>query len=126
MDFPKSSLFTGLASRLQYLAARTSILAENVANADTPGYVARDLKAPEFGKRLAVMRASDPRHLQAGTAPAHKPHAAPDGEASLSGNKVSIETQMMKLSEARMDYQLASTVYRKGIDLIRMAARGGR
>jgi flagellar basal-body rod protein FlgB len=126
MDLSKSSLFQGLASRLQYLAARTNILAENVANADTPGYVARDLKAPDFGKSLAALRASDPRHLQAGRATAAKPLLAPDGEASLSGNKVSIETQMMKLSETRMDYQLASTVYRKGIELIRMAARGGR
>ena len=127
MDLMKSSLFAGLAGRLQFLAARTHVLAENVANADTPGYVARDLAAPDFGKRVAALRVSDPRHLSgAGPASAPKPHLAPDGEASLNGNEVSVETQMMKLSEARMDYQLASTVYRKGMDLIRLAARGGR
>ncbi len=127
MDLMKSSLFAGLAGRLQFLAARTNVLAENVANADTPGYVARDLRAPDFGKRVAALRVSDPRHLPAAAqTAAPKPHAAPDGEASLNGNEVSVETQMMKLSETRMDYQLASTVYRKGMDLIRLAARGGR
>lgn len=127
MDLSKSHLFAGLASRLSFLAARTNVIAENVANADTPGYVARDLTAPDFAQRLAAMRVSDPRHLQAGSAAtAAKPHLAPDGEASLNGNEVSVETQMMKLSETRMDYQLASTVYRKGIELIRLAARGGR
>ncbi|MEZ5914375.1 MAG: flagellar basal body rod protein FlgB [Parvularculaceae bacterium] len=126
----KSSLFSGLAARLQFLSARTSVVAENIANADTPGYVARDLKARDY-KSVAgaqALKTSDPRHLAGpkGAAPAAKTVFAPDGEASLDGNKVSLETQMMKLSETRMDYQLASGVYRKAIDLIRLAARGGR
>lgn len=129
MDLSKSSLFAGLAGRLQFLAARTATIAENIANADTPGYVARDLKAPEFGRlaRAEAMRVSDPRHM-AGPGGVTKTRTvlAPDGEASLNGNEVSVETQMMKLSETRMDYQLASGVYRKAVDLIRLAARGGR
>lgn len=130
MDLMKSSLFAGLAGRLQFLAARTSVIAENIANADTPGYVSRDLKAPEFGAlaRAEALKISDPRHIanppSAGTK--YEKRLAPDGEAALNGNNVSAEMQMMKLSETRMDYQLASSVYRKGIDLIRLAARGGR
>lgn len=130
MDLMKSSLFAGLAARLQFLSARTNVIAENIANADTPGFIARDLKAPEFGKlaNAHALRVSDPRHITANSATGSmaRPHFAPDGEASLNGNEVSVETQMMKLSATRMDYQLASTVYRKGIDLIRLAARGGR
>ncbi len=127
MELSKTSLFAGLADRLRFLSARTNVLAENVANADTPDYVARDLAAPSFGARLAAMRVSDPRHLQASSAgAAPTPHFSPDGEASLNGNEVSVETQMMKLSETRMDYQLASTVYRKGLEMLRLAARGGR
>ena len=130
MDLMKTSLFASLAGRLQFLSARTSVVAENIANADTPGFVARDLSAPDFGRlaRAQAMRVSDPRHIASQAAPpaGARPHLAPDGEASLNGNKVSIETQMMKLSETRMDYQLASSVYRKGIELIRLAARGGR
>ncbi len=130
MDLMKTSLFAGLAGRLQFLAARTNVVAENIANADTPGFVARDLASPEFGKRVSAhaLKVSDPRHIAAPSAVtgAARPHLAPDGEASLNGNKVSVETQMMKLSETRMDYQLASSVYRKGIEMIRLAARGGR
>lgn len=129
MDLMKSSLFAGLAGRLQFLAARTATLAENVANADTPGYVARDLKAEKF-KSLAnaqALKVSDPRHISPPkTAATTQTVFSPDGEASLNGNQVSVETQMMKLSETRMDYQLASGVYRKAVDLIRLAARGGR
>lgn len=129
MELSKSPLLAGLAQRLNFLAARTSVIAENIANSDTPGYVARDLSAPAFDARVsASLRVSDPRHLQAAGAkgaPA-RTHLAPDGEASLSGNQVSIETQMMKLSETRMDYGLASSIYRKSVDLVRLAVRGGR
>lgn len=127
MDPTKTSLFASLAGRLQFLSARTSVIAENIANADTPNYRAKDLKAPDFSASVAKMRASDPRHLQAGgAAMTAQSVAAPDAEASLSGNRVSLETQMMKLSETRMDYQLASSVYRKGLDMIRLAVRGAR
>lgn len=129
MDLSKSSLLAGLAQRLNFLAARTSIISENIANADTPGYVARDLDASAFENRVsAALRVSDPRHVQAGgrTGAPAAPHPAPDGEASLSGNQVSIETQMMKLSATRMDYGLASSIYRKSVELVRLAVRGGR
>ncbi|MDZ7629523.1 MAG: flagellar basal body protein [Parvularculaceae bacterium] len=129
MDLSKSPLLSGLANRLQFLAARTSVISENIANADTPGYVARDLGPADFDARIAgALKVSDPRHLQPGgrAGAASAPHLAPDGEASLSGNQVSIETQMMKLSESRMGYSLASSVYRKSVELMRMAVRGGR
>ncbi len=129
MDLSKSPLLAGLGQRLQFLAARTSVIAENIANSDTPDYVARDLSPASFDARVgAALRVSDPRHLQAGGAPgaSAKTHLAPDGEASLSGNQVSIETQMMKLSETRMEYGLASSIYRKSVELMRLAVRGGR
>jgi len=130
MDLSKSPLLAGLAGRLQFLAARTSVISENIANADTPGFIARDLAPSAFEARVsAALKTSNPRHIQprevaAGAGAA--PHLAPDGEASLSGNQVSIETQMMKLSETRMGYGLASSIYKKSIDLMRLAVRGGR
>lgn len=131
MDLLKSPLMSALAARLEFLAARTGVIATNIANADTPDYAARDVKAADFQKfiRAPALKVSDPRHLAkapTGGSAAFRTEAAPDAEAALNGNKVSIETQMMKLSQTRMDYQLASTVYRKGIELIRLAARGGR
>jgi flagellar basal-body rod protein FlgB len=129
MDLSKSSVLAGLAQRLNFLAARTSVISENIANADTPGFVARDLSPSSFDARVSgALRTSDPRHIQPGARAGGSaaPHLAPDGEASLSGNQVSIETQMMKLSATRMDYGLASSIYRKSVELMRMAVRGGR
>ena len=127
MDLSKIPLLSGLAARLDFLAARTSVIAENIANADTPNYTARDLKKPDF-KDMATtaMRASDPKHLTAPATPgsSYRAVSAPDGEASLTGNQVSVETQAMKLSETRQEYALAASLYRKGLSMLRIAARG--
>jgi flagellar basal-body rod protein FlgB len=131
MDLLKSPLMSALVARLEFLAARTGVIAANIANADTPDYVARDIKAPDFQKFMETpaLKVSSPRHIaeaRSAAVASSRAEPAPDPDAALNGNKVSIETQMMKLSQTRMDYQLASTVYRKGIELIRLAARGGR
>jgi flagellar basal-body rod protein FlgB len=130
MDLQKTPLLSALAARLSFLAARSGVIAENIANADTPDYVARDVKKKDFGRLVAAppLKVSDPRHIGAARSGLENVRTidAPDPDPSLNGNKVSIETQMMKMSETRMDYQLASTVYRKGIEMIRIAVRGGR
>jgi flagellar basal-body rod protein FlgB len=43
LDMP---IFGALKSRMQFHNARQVVLAENVANAETPGYEARDVKRP--------------------------------------------------------------------------------
>lgn len=130
MDLSKIPLLSGLAARLDFLAARTNVIAQNIANADTPDYVAKDLKAPDFrtmARAASQMRVSDARHMGAAHNTSSSNYAvqsAPDGEASLTGNQVSIETQAMKLSETRQDYALAASIYRKGLSMLRIAARG--
>lgn len=130
MDVSTTPLFSALAGRLKFLSARASLIAENIANADTPDFAARDLKAPDFRSiaGAAALRVSDPRHLAASAARAPEGEiiAAPDPDASINGNRVSVETQAMKLAATRQDYQLASTIYRKSLELLRFAARGGR
>ena len=129
MNVLKSSLLSALTQRLDFLSRRSAVIAENIANADTPDYAARDVKKPDFSTlaRTAALRASDPRHLQSSrTVAGGEIVRAPDGDAAINGNRVSLETQMVKLSETRMNYQLATTVYRKGVSMMRIAIRGGR
>ncbi len=46
-----------------------------------------------------------------------------DSETTLNGNSVVLEEEMMKMSEARMDYDAAIGFYQKSMTLLRMAAR---
>src|SRR5512146_2683349 len=62
-------LFSLLTGRMSWLSARQSVLAENVANSETPNYVVHDLKPMDFesligdAKRATTMIATNPRHI---------------------------------------------------------------
>jgi len=131
-------LFAMLKGRLGHLSQRERLIAENVANADTPGYSPRDLKPFTFdqamaaqrgGKRLGVNASPEAAAAMARSSggvkktTSHKPVNAPDSDTTLDGNQVVLEEQMLKMNETRMDYDAAITFYQKSMGLLRMAAR---
>jgi flagellar basal-body rod protein FlgB len=131
MDIGRIPLFEALAKRMAWLSARQTVLAENVANANTPGYAARDLTEPDFGS--LVKQSSGVLQLAA-TQPGHFAPAVPnDGGAqivtvaddrSLDGNGVSLEAQMMKVSSNAAEYALVTTLYKDNVSMIKTALGG--
>jgi len=100
-----------LASALaRHSAARHETVARNIANADTPGYKARDLNA--FNAVLA---------LTPGDAGLNEvSHEMTTAAASPNGNTVSIDEQMLMASETKMQHETALAIYKKSMDLLRI------
>lgn len=133
MDLNRLSLFSFISQRMSWLGERQKVLAENIANADTPKFEARDLKpfdvkaaALGAGRRITLTQ-SDPAHaagLHASSAfgmARNKPI-----ETTISGNTVSMESELMKASETAMDYQLVTNLYRKQLGMIRAVLSRGQ
>jgi flagellar basal-body rod protein FlgB len=136
-------LFGMLKSRLGYLTERQKLVAQNVANADTPGYRPSDLKAYSFqaslmnqgagavyrGGRAAPtsgvqMMETSAAHMAPSNAPsAWRATSGADSETTLDGNAVSLEDQMMKMTDARTNYDAAISFYQKSMEMLRMASR---
>jgi len=96
------------------------VIARNVANADTPGYRARDLAA--FADVYGAgpdMRATRPGHLGAtgGAAPAVLTTGG--GSEAPNGNDVSLEMEMVKSATARQDHEMALSIYRATSGVVR-------
>jgi flagellar basal-body rod protein FlgB len=135
MDLANLPLFSAITRKMNWLTARQRVLAENVANVDTPQYKAADLRPLDFRNELTSSTqghlqvvATDPKHL-AGTMSAL---GAQEGivkaplERDINGNTVSIEDEMMKVSESTADYQLITNLYKKQINLLKQAiGKGG-
>ncbi len=129
MDLGKMSLFTVLKKRMNYIENRQEVLSENIANADTPKYRARDLKPFNFKElmRSQAMYVSptgtNPKHI--GTEPARMREYASDNpkpyETTIDGNQVVLEEQMTKMSESQVDHQLTTELYKKNLSLFRIA-----
>ena len=119
-----------IKGRLGWLDERQRVIAENGANADTPGFVGRDLKQPtDFaaamarGGGLQMVRTNAAHIAPAGTPVRFDATKAPDSETTLDGNSVVVEEQMLKMAESRMAYDAAIGFYQKSMSMIRMAAK---
>jgi flagellar basal-body rod protein FlgB len=124
-DIPILSM---LRSRMQWAQARQEVLAENVANADTPNYQARDLAPPDFSRELSTassvgLARTDPGHI--GSQPNGDSMFANDEKARYEirprGNAVSHEDEMMKVGSNQMDYEAVTSMYTHSLGLIKIA-----
>jgi flagellar basal-body rod protein FlgB len=132
VNFTSTPLLSLLDARMTWLNARQAVLSENVANADTPGYMAKDLKPQNFSSYLSNGVASLPTPALERANPRQLPGViesgqqfsemqSPDGQANPTGNTVNIDQEMMKVSKTQEQYQAASDLYAKSIVMMRTA-----
>jgi flagellar basal-body rod protein FlgB len=105
----------------RHATARHRVIAENVANADTPGYRARDVKDfSSIVKESFTARTTRPGHAGFGGHVA----AAQTFELALppspNGNTVNVEDQAVRAVQAQGQHALALAVYAKAIDILRL------
>jgi flagellar basal-body rod protein FlgB len=137
MDFNDIPLLSMIRGRLGYLNERQRLIAQNVANADTPGYTPADLKPFTVAKVSAAPLALAPvAAAPAVTSPAQialpvvqkpadpwQPQNTPDSETRLDGNQVVLEEEMMKMNDSRMNYNAAIDYYEQSMNMIQTAIR---
>lgn len=133
MDFSSISLFNIMKTKLDYLSQRQGILAQNIANADTPGYKAKDLAAPDFKKLVKASGASTSTLRLAATDAKHIQQNKTTGsdykivkrdktdEVNLNGNNVTIEDEISKAAQNQAEYQKALNLYGKSISMFKTA-----
>ncbi|MCA0320868.1 MAG: flagellar basal body rod protein FlgB [Proteobacteria bacterium] len=136
-------LFSMLRTRMRWHQDRQKLLAENVANADTPHYRARDLRAPDFesmmrgsagasastgvsggaGGSSGPMRVTNARHIAVASSQGTSFDVRRDTgvRATPDGNRVNLEDEMLKVAQNQMDYQAVTGLYQRSLGLIRTA-----
>ncbi len=110
-----------LEAMLTFASARHRVIAQNIANVDTPGYRARDLSEREFRKTLAdafaAPRVSFPPRF--GTGP-----AADAGALKPGGNNVDLELEMAKMVKNTVLHTTASALLAHQFAVLREAVAG--
>lgn len=124
-------LFKALGAKMNYLDQRQRVVAQNIANADTPSYQPKDLLPVDFGTVLKKV-SSAPSLRPATTNALHMP--SPDNiadpknkaqkkvyEEAPAGNAVVLEEQMVRSAQIQADYNLITNLYQKNVNMIRTA-----
>jgi flagellar basal-body rod protein FlgB len=128
-DIPILSM---LRTRLEWHQERQRVLAENVANSDTANFRPKDLVAPKFETSRVAMAApvtnvalaqTESGHIQGMglSASSFRSQTNNTYETRPTGNAVSLEDEMMKVASNQMDYQAATALYTRSLNLLKTA-----
>ncbi len=138
MDLSSLPLFSAISRKMSWLTARQGVLAQNVANVDTPGFKGSDLRPLDFSNELKSFAAGagGARLRPAVTSPLDVAATRPQdnltpfplpttSDHEINGNTVSLEDQMMQVSETASDYQLVSSLYTMQVGMMKTALDKG-
>lgn len=120
----KMEIFAMARGLISHANARQSAIAQNVANADTPGYRARDVTS------FAEAYRGDTGDAMRATRLGHKTSLGSEhgldlrmidtpGPSSPNGNTVTLENEMMKATQARAEHDRALAIYRSSMNILR-------
>jgi flagellar basal-body rod protein FlgB len=132
MNISDMPMMNMLRERMSWLNQRQGILSQNVANADTPGYAARDLKAVDFEQTLkdearqnaGGLMVTNARHIA--ITPTSESGNFEETETPVSqdtpgGNTVAIEEEMIKVADTQAQYAAATNLYSKAFAMMKTA-----
>lgn len=128
MDRPTPATSNPVAlaeSRLRWLDRRQEVLARNIANADTPGYRARDVTP--FAQHLqraaggASLARTDGRHLAGSRADRTGTRADVAEQVAPDGNAVSLDEQAIRIADTDSAHALAMSLHKRWTGMFRTA-----
>lgn len=128
---------SALKERMRFLQTRQKLLAQNIANADTPNYRPKDIKqigidpasrgsdaarrmAPVQGQQSGIAT-TNARHISAGGPGVAIEERGASYETRPSGNAVDLENEMLKVSQNQIDFQTAANIYQRGLSTMKIA-----
>jgi len=132
MSISDLPVLSALRTRMQWHQERQRVLAENVANSDTPNFKPRDLIEPKFDVTgagatgamgsLAMMKTSTSHIAPAdGGGQTFEQNRKTGFETRPTGNSVNLEDEMLKVSANQMDYAAVTSLYSKSLHLLKTA-----
>lgn len=121
MDPTDIGLFRLAEGRMRWLEQRQSVLAQNIANVNTPGFKAHDLSPFEasLAAQGATLQSTNPMHLSTNGASAAGREQPTTGKAP-NGNTVAMEEQLGKVAATSSSQELVTNLYRKYQSMFRM------
>ncbi len=129
MNYSNIGIFSMMKTMMAYTHERQDMLSKNIANIDTPGYRAEEMKAVDFKKIMSAysrkieMKTSSAMHQE----PRFKDQDFRSGElrkpfeATPTENSVVLEEQMAKVADNQMTHSTVTNMYQKMTSMFKTA-----
>ena len=123
------SLMGALSNRMDYLVTRQSTITGNIANANTPGYLAKDVSFEKLVAKqptsLQGMKTTHAKHMHGAFTGGNSRVWEDDSYIRHDGNSVKLDEEALKLNQVQLDYQMVTQLYTKQKQLQQLVVRQG-
>lgn len=125
--FENLRVFQTASAMARHAGQSQALISQNVANADTPGYVGK--KMPPFATLYRPIetgvsqRATREGHLHGTTDNSQIAPIDMRGGDNLNQNTVTLEAELLKAAEAKSQHDRALAIYKSSLDVLRVAVR---
>jgi len=128
-----SPLLDSITQSMKHLAERQRVIAQNIANSETPGFKSQEVEAPDFSSLLETQGVPHVRRPQVqvssgmvalGVPPTSAGRIVADSDISETkpdGNNVTLEDQLLRMGQTQTDFTTMTNLYRKQMALIQAA-----
>ncbi len=128
MDLKNLTVFNMIDRNIEYLAAKQQVIAGNIANATTPGYLPKEIEKPAFEQEVGIagmtLARTNAKHLSGVAKDKNAYHVytpKPTQALTIDGNGVILEQQMNEASKTSSEYRRMISIYNKYKSLLRTA-----
>ena len=139
MPMSTPPLLAGIGQAMKNLSERQRVIAQNIANSETPRFKARDVNPPNFSSLLSeagdgpsVVRPRIVLTSGMSALGARQPMAgnivldSDTSETKPNGNNVALEDQLLKMGQIQADFATMTSLYRKQLGLLKTAIGRGQ
>jgi flagellar basal-body rod protein FlgB len=125
--FENLTIFQTASAMARHAGQSQALISQNVANADTPGYVGK--KMPAFATLYAPndsvgsQRATRDGHMHGSTGSQQMAPTEMRNGDNPNSNTISLETELLKAAEAKSHHERALAIYKSALDVLRVAVR---
>jgi flagellar basal-body rod protein FlgB len=131
--FEDLTLLAMARKQMDWLSRRQEVLSENIANANTPNFKAKDLAPVSFKDVMQppaeTVRAvvTNPMHVSPEVQPTtfNTVTVRRPEETKPNGNEVGLEDQMQKMGDVKSSYDIAINIFQKNIAMLKTAIGKG-
>lgn len=120
-----ANLSTALQAKMDYLITRQNIVSANIANASTPGFIAKDIayNAKSTGSTLQ-MAGTNSQHIRTNGSTVGGFAVLEDRTfVRNDGNSVRVDEQMLKMAQIQQEYTLATRLFKKHMDMQKLVVQ---
>lgn len=121
------SLMGAISNRMDHLIARQGLVNSNIANANTPGYLAKDTTFEKLVAKqptsMQGMKTTHAKHMRGTNAATGGRITEDDTNIRHDGNSVKLDEEALKLNEIQLNYQMVTQLYNKQKQLQQLVVR---